>query len=63
MEWYSTVEPFFTNSTELPEQELEEEELGVDITSILWGIGGVVLVSCVFKLCHFMWKRKFHLGM
>ena len=63
VEWYNTMEPFFVNATELREQELEQEEIGVDVGVILWGIGGVVLVSCVFKLSHFMWKRELQLGL
>jgi len=59
VDWYmETVEPFF-NATELPVQELEQEEMGVDVSEILWGIGGVVVVSCLFKLIHFVWKREF----
>ena len=58
MEWYSTLEPFVYNVTELPEQEIEEEEIGVDIVSILWGIGGVVFCCGVFKLCHWLWNLK-----
>ena len=63
VEWFTTtLEPLVVNSSELPDQELEEEEIGVDVGNILWGIAGVVLCCCVFKLCHWMCKRKFLFG-
>ena len=55
--WYNTMEPF--NATELPVQEVEQEEIGLDVGGILWGIGGVVVVSCLFKLIYCVWKREF----